>query len=115
MTERDRSFTTKIRDFAGETPLQVLAKQGDYEPTAMSSRERFPYYTAFPFAWYRACDTNDLAPGSVRPIRLLARDLVIWRDEDGTPHVMDAYCAHLGANLALGGRVEGCNIVCPYH
>ena len=28
---------------------------------------------------------------------------------------MDAYCPHLGANLALGGRVEGCNLVCPYH
>ena len=74
-------FTTKIRDFAGETPLQAMAKQGDYEPTAMTSRERFPYYTAFPFSWYRACDTADLAPGSVRPIRLLARDLVLWRDE----------------------------------
>ena len=28
---------------------------------------------------------------------------------------MDVYCPHLGANLALGGRVEGCNLVCPYH
>ncbi len=28
---------------------------------------------------------------------------------------MDAYCPHLGANLALGGRVEGCNLVCPFH
>jgi 3-ketosteroid 9alpha-monooxygenase subunit A len=107
--------TTKIRDFDGETPLQAMAKQGDYQPTAMTAQERFPYYTAFPFSWYRACDSTDLAPGTVRPIRLLARDLVLWRDEEGDPHVMDAYCPHLGANLALGGRVDGCNLVCPYH
>jgi phenylpropionate dioxygenase-like ring-hydroxylating dioxygenase large terminal subunit len=28
---------------------------------------------------------------------------------------MDAYCQHLGANLAVGGTVEGENIVCPWH
>src|SRR5205823_12516727 len=78
-------FTTKIRDFAGETPLQAMAKQGGYQPTAMTPQERFPYYTAFPFSWYRACNTTDLTAGSVRPIRLLARDLVLWRDEQGLP------------------------------
>ena len=112
---RTTEATTKIRDFPGETPLQTLAKQGGYQTTAMRSVERFPYYTTFPFSWYRACDTTDLEPGAVKPLRLLARDLVIWRDEQGTPHVMDAYCPHLGANLALGGRVAGCNLVCPFH
>jgi 3-ketosteroid 9alpha-monooxygenase subunit A len=106
---------TVIREFEGETPLQVMARQGDHEPTQMTSLERFPYYTAFPFAWYWAAYSDELAPGEVRPLRLLARDLVLWRDEEGAPHVMDAYCPHLGANLALGGRVEGCNLVCPYH
>ena len=49
------------------------------------------------------------------PSRWLARDLVIWRGEDGAAHVMDAYCPHMGAHLGYGGRVEGCNLVCPYH
>ncbi|MGH9031676.1 MAG: Rieske 2Fe-2S domain-containing protein, partial [Acidimicrobiia bacterium] len=105
----------KIRDFPGETPLQVMARQGEFEPTHMTSLERFPYYTAFPFSWYWAAYSDDLRRGDVRPARLLGRDLVLWRDERGDPHVMDAYCPHLGANLALGGRVEGCNLVCPYH
>ncbi len=61
------------RDFAGETPLQVMAQRGDYEPTTMTARERFPYYTAFPFAWYRACDSADLAPGAVQPVRRASR------------------------------------------
>ncbi len=66
MTSPDprRTTTTKIRDFAGETPLQVMAKQGDYESTTMTARERFPYYSSFPFSWYRACDTADLVTGT---------------------------------------------------
>jgi hypothetical protein len=43
MSNRDNLFTTKIRDFTGETPLQAMAKQGGYEPTAMTPQERFPY------------------------------------------------------------------------
>lgn len=104
-----------IRTFDGETPLQVMAKQGELPVTRMRSIERFPYYTAFPYAWYFLSYGDDLAPGSVRAFRYLNRDLVAWRTEDGVPHVADAYCPHMGANLAYGGRVEGGNLVCPYH
>ena len=38
-----------------------------------------------------------------------------WRDEDGAAHVMDAYCPHMGAHLAVGGCVKGTRIVCPFH
>ena len=114
-TDFTTSAAARIREFPGETPLQVMARQGAHEPTQMTSLERFPYYTSFPFAWYWAAYSADLAPGEVRPVRYLARDLVLWRDEEGEAHVMDAYCPHLGANLALGGRVDGCHLVCPYH
>ena len=30
-------------------------------------------------------------------------------------HVLDAYCPHLGAHLAVGGTVEGDSIRCPFH
>ena len=100
----------------GETPLQALAHRDEQpEPTSLTSLERFPYYTAFPFAWYMACYADEVAPGEVRSYRYLARDLVVWRGENGEPHVMDAYCPHLGANIAYGGRVEGNHLVCPFH
>lgn len=117
MAEATEQFSavTKIRDFPGQTPLQLMATKGETQPTALSSQERFPYYTAFPFAWYFVCYSDDLQPGQVQQARYLARDLVLWRGEDNLAHVMDAYCPHLGANIALGGRVEGNNLVCPYH
>ena len=63
------------RVMRGETPLQALARQPRTEvATALRSLERFPYYTAFPFAWYRACHAADLPRGGVRPLRYLDRD-----------------------------------------
>ena len=107
----------KISDrvMKGETPLQAVARQGITPATEARSIERFPYYTAFPYAWYRACYADEIEVGQVKPLRLLNRELVIWRGEDGEAHVMEAYCAHLGAHLGFGGRVEGCEIICPFH
>ncbi len=45
----------------------------------------------------------------------LGRDFVLFRGEDGTARVFDAYCPHLGANLGVGGRVCGDGIACPFH
>lgn len=119
-SDRDatREAVARIRDrvMEGETPLQVLARQANPpQPTALRSIERFPYYTSYPFSWYRVARSSDVPRGAVLPVRYLGRDLVVWRGEDDEPHVMDAYCPHLGAHLGYGGRVAGCEIVCPFH
>lgn len=41
--------------------------------------------------------------------------LAVFRGQDGKAYVLDAYCPHLGANLAVGGRVVGSCIECPFH
>lgn len=109
------SMSARVREFDGRTPLQTLATQGPLRESPRTSIERFPYYTAFPYAWYFAAYSEDVSVGDVVTVRWLARDLVIWRGGDGSAHVMDAYCPHMGAHLGYGGRVEGCNLVCPYH
>jgi nitrite reductase/ring-hydroxylating ferredoxin subunit len=80
-----------------------------------STRQRNPYYTGFPYGWYGIVWADELAVGEVKPLQLFDRELVLWRDESGEPHLMDAYCPHLGAHLGHGGRVAGCNLVCPFH
>ena len=42
-------------------------------------------------------------------------DLILWRDEAEEVHLQDAYCAHLGANIAVGGEVVGKLVQCPFH
>ncbi|KTG35577.1 hypothetical protein cypCar_00001787 [Cyprinus carpio] len=39
----------------------------------------------------------------------------MFRGRDGKAYVVDAYCPHLGANLAVGWRVVGGCIECPFH
>ncbi len=69
----------------------------------------------FPNGWFAVAHADSLAPGELREVHYLGRDLVLYRGEDGKPRVVDAYCAHLGAHLAEGGRVVGNAIECPFH
>ena len=69
----------------------------------------------FPYGWYPALLSSELAIGEVRPLRYFSSDLVIWRGEDGRVRMLDAYCRHLGAHMGHGGRVKGNNLECPFH
>jgi phenylpropionate dioxygenase-like ring-hydroxylating dioxygenase large terminal subunit len=75
---------------------------------------RFPY-PAYANGWFRVAYSQDLAPGTVQPLRYLGRELVLLRDAGGRAHVLDAFCPHLGAHLGYGGRVEGGAVRCPFH
>src|SRR5271165_6122601 len=68
-----------------------------------------------PESWYAVAFTDDLRPGSVLARTLAEQELVVFRTRAGTACAMDAYCPHLGANLGIGGRVEGETIRCPFH
>lgn len=69
----------------------------------------------FPFGWYVVCYSDELAVGEVKPARYFARELVIWRGEDGAARVLDAYCRHFGAHMGYGGRVVGNDLECQFH
>jgi nitrite reductase/ring-hydroxylating ferredoxin subunit len=75
--------------------------------------ERVPL--PLPIGWYCVAEETELAAGEVRRLHYFGQELVLWRGEDGAPHVFDAYCPHLGAHLGVGGRVEGDGLRCPFH
>ena len=54
------------------------------------------------------------AGGAPLPIRLLGEDLVLFRDETGTPGLIGLHCAHRGADLSYG-RLEDGGLRCIYH
>lgn len=74
---------------------------------------RYPF--PVPNGWFVVAESDDLAPGEVRALYYFGKDLVLFRTEDGTPRVLDAHCPHLGAHRAVGGRVEGDCLRCPFH
>lgn len=68
-----------------------------------------------PNGWYAVGWTNELALGEVRRIRYFGEELALFRTRTGIARVVSAYCPHLGAHLAEGGRVAGETIRCPFH
>lgn len=58
---------------------------------------------------------HELENGQSTSVTYLGRKLVVYRDDEGEAHVHDAYCPHLGADLGVGGTVEGKCIRCPFH
>jgi phenylpropionate dioxygenase-like ring-hydroxylating dioxygenase large terminal subunit len=74
---------------------------------------RFPF--GIPNSWYVVAYAHEIAPGEVRRLEYLGREMVLFRSEAGRVAALDAYCPHLGAHLGVGGRVVGESLRCPFH
>ncbi|MFJ4657684.1 Rieske 2Fe-2S domain-containing protein [Nocardia sp. NPDC088792] len=68
----------------------------------------------YPASWYRVADSIDVMPGKISRLHYLGKDLIAYRATAGHVIVADAYCPHLGADLA-DGRLEGGYLICPFH
>jgi phenylpropionate dioxygenase-like ring-hydroxylating dioxygenase large terminal subunit len=64
--------------------------------------------------WYAACRSDQLRHGQLKPFELYGQRLVIFRGEDGAAHALDAYCPHMGTDLAKGA-VVGNTVRCFFH
>lgn len=70
----------------------------------------------YPNGWYCIAESHQLKPGAIQPIVVFGQNLVLFRGTDKVAHLLDAYCPHMGANLAIGGNVvKGNCIQCPFH
>ena len=66
--------------------------------------------------WIPALLAEEIPGADCPPVRvkLLSENLVAFRDTDGNPGLLDAYCPHRGAPLFFG-RNEECGLRCVYH
>ncbi|SEF90936.1 Phenylpropionate dioxygenase, large terminal subunit [Bryocella elongata] len=64
--------------------------------------------------WFALAWSEEVARGQLLPRVLLARDVVLWRADDGSIHAWQDLCIHRGAKLSLGSVRQDC-VVCPYH
>jgi nitrite reductase/ring-hydroxylating ferredoxin subunit len=69
---------------------------------------------AFPHGWFHLCESSQLCAGSIVPVRAFGTDLIAWRTQAGQIAVSEAFCPHLGANLAQG-CVDGSRLTCAFH
>jgi nitrite reductase/ring-hydroxylating ferredoxin subunit/putative sterol carrier protein len=75
---------------------------------------RFPF-TSYPSGWFVVATGEELVAGELLHLHYFGRELVAFRDESGKAIVVDAYCPHLGAHFAYGGKVEDGCLRCPFH
>ncbi len=64
--------------------------------------------------WMPVAPSSDLSEGAIRAVRLLGEDLVLYRDTQGRPALLDEHCPHRGTSLVYG-CVDEQGIRCPYH
>ncbi len=65
--------------------------------------------------WQPAALLDELeGPRPLKALRLLGRDLVLFRDESGKLGLIDRDCPHRNADLAYG-RLEDGGLRCPFH
>ncbi|MEU7615752.1 Rieske 2Fe-2S domain-containing protein [Micromonospora rifamycinica] len=69
----------------------------------------------YPNGWFAVALSRELRPGMVLRRRIRGAEIVLYRTRSGLPRAIRPYCPHLGAHLGVGGRVDGENIVCPFH
>lgn len=80
------------------------------EPTS----QRYPF-PPFPRGWYAMTFSERVRPGTLRTVRFLGRELVLWRGASGRAFATDPMCPHLGAHFGEGGAVVGDTLRCPMH
>lgn len=67
--------------------------------------------------WFAVSWSSSLPKNKLEAVRVLGRDVVLWRADDGV-HAWHDLCVHRGSKLSLGSicrtELQDC-LVCPYH
>lgn len=68
-----------------------------------------------PTGWFHVGWSEEIPPGSVKPMKYFGQELVAARNSKGELSILDAYCLHMGVHLGHGGKMIDDCIACPYH
>ncbi|WP_430333149.1 Rieske 2Fe-2S domain-containing protein [Rhodococcus sp. ACT016] len=68
----------------------------------------------FARGWHCLGLADRFKDGKPHQIKVFGSELVVFADTKGELNVLDAYCRHMGGNLAHG-TVKGDSIACPFH
>ncbi|ABH00047.1 terminal oxygenase KshA (plasmid) [Rhodococcus jostii RHA1] len=70
--------------------------------------------TRFARGWHCLGLASEFSDGKPHQISAFGTELVVFAGEDGKLNVLNAFCPHMGGNLA-DGTVKGDTIACPFH
>lgn len=93
---------------------RLLRGQRPPEPLPLPLAAQTPR-RPYPDGWFAVAFADELKPGRLLRRRFMGEELVVYRTRSGAVRVVEPYCPHLGAHLAIGGWVDGEDVVCPFH
>ncbi|WP_245550272.1 Rieske 2Fe-2S domain-containing protein [Nocardia niigatensis] len=70
--------------------------------------------TRYARGWHCLGLASTFRDGNPHSVNAFGTKLVVWADSSGKLSVLDAYCRHLGGDLAMG-EVKGDDVACPFH
>lgn len=88
------------------------ARNGGTQPFV--TQPVFNNWAAVPLGWYLLAPGGRVAPGKVTAFELCGQRIVVFRGEDHALRALDAFCPHMGTDLAIG-RVVGNTLRCYFH
>jgi phenylpropionate dioxygenase-like ring-hydroxylating dioxygenase large terminal subunit len=88
--------------------------QGSAAPGTLGREYKWPHDGTYLQNWNPLLLSEELPAGKIVGKAFLGTKVIVYRDASGKPVVQSAYCPHLGADLSVGGIVNG-NVRCPYH
>jgi cholesterol 7-desaturase len=94
--------------FLQDSPIENAEK-------ALRRQKSYPKGSEFPTGWFRIMNSDQLPKLGVKYVQAMGKDLAVFRGEDGIARCIDAYCIHLGSNMAIGGKVKNNCLQCPFH
>jgi nitrite reductase/ring-hydroxylating ferredoxin subunit len=98
--------------------MVALTERTPLEVTARPAKPAVKYAALnpdYPRAWWTIGWSGDVKGNRVLPLRILERDMVLWRDSGGELHCQAGHCPHLGVHIGYGGEVVGDTVRCPFH
>ncbi|MFD4182567.1 Rieske 2Fe-2S domain-containing protein [Rhodococcus sp. NPDC058514] len=70
--------------------------------------------TRYARGWHCLGLATSFRDGKPHQVQIFGTDLVVFEDTKGTLNILDAFCRHMGGNLAMG-EIKGDSIACPFH
>ena len=92
----------------------MLTEQLNLGTQVLTKHPIFANWRVIAKAWYFVAPSRQLADAKVMSFALYGQRIVVFRGQDGIVRALDAFCPHMGADLAIG-KVVGQKIQCFFH
>ncbi len=97
-----------------DAPKDGRTRRQNARTQPIRDREVFNNPAVVPEAWYPVCPEAQLPVGTATSVLIGQQRIAVWRGTDGKVRAVDAFCPHMGADLA-NGRVVGNELECYFH